>query len=72
MIRRPVTIATTRPSKKRKFMVQRKRPIITINNDEHEDFEEEDRTIDVIQGAGSGRNLNIYKDLKPATKTPRY
>jgi len=71
MIRMPVTTTSTRPSKKRKFMIKRKRPVITINNEEHDDFEEEDRTKDIIQAAGSGRNLNIYEDLKPETKTPR-
>ena len=71
MIRRPVTTTTTRPTKKRKFMIKRKRPVITINNEDHDDFEEEDRTNDVIQAAGSGRNLNIYEDLKPETKPPR-
>ena len=71
-IRMPVTTTSSRPSKKRKFMIKRKRPVITINNEEHDDFEEEDRTNDIIQAAGSGRNLNIYEDLKPETKPPRF
>ena len=64
MIRLPITTATSAPNKKRKFMIKRKRPIIKINNNEYEDIEEEERTVDILQVAGSGRNLNIYQDLK--------
>ena len=72
MIRLPITTATSAPNKKRKFMIKRKRPIIKINNNEYEDIEEEERTVDILQVAGSGRNLNIYQDLKPETKAPGY
>ena len=72
MIRLPVPTETSAPNKKRKFMIKRKRPIIKINNNEYEDIEEEERTVDILQVAGSGRNLNIYQDLKPETKAPRY
>ena len=71
MIRLPVPTETSAPNKKRKFMIKRKRPIIKINNNEYEDIEEEERTVDILQVAGSGRNLNIYQDLKPETKAPR-
>ena len=70
MTRKPLTTPKSPPNNKRKFRVMmRKRPIITINNNANEDIEEEDRTNDILQGAGSGRNLNVFGSL--ITKAPR-
>ena len=67
--KRPVTVPTSRPTRKRKMRVtMRRRPIININGVENE-LLEEDRTTDILNVDNRQRNLKINRNA--ITKAPR-